>query len=342
MEARVQMLVIMEADATEDQIHFVVARMIDTGLNAYRDHSGSGVLIYGIGHSQDCDEAKFASMPGVRDSIRISSKTPLSDRAACPAGTRVVAGDVTLGGRSVEVIWTMKPDQFCKLSDAELGILINTGFHLVHVGTSGRGCALGSEPSIDHLSMACPRAAAMGLSLICDSVDFRGLHAALPPTAMMRLDWCALQDPDNANAARRVPILLSRGIAERVFDVLKAADTVLSWGNDRVVLCTGAIRTFDPTERLTFDLSAVSALKRLTHLPVTADATCVHASRGAAISMALAAIAAGADGVLLRWHDFAAVPTTDVFRFCEQVSVIAEAIGRTVPSRDGLIERQPR
>jgi len=270
-----------------------------------------------------------------------ASAARLADRTAGRASTVVHVRDVPIGGNEIVVI----AGPCAVESEAQL---LTTAEEVAAAGAamlrggafkprtspySFRGLKRGALP------MLARARARTGLPVVTEVMDARDLPLVAACADMLQVGSRNMQNFTLLEEVgrSRLPVLLKRGWSATLTEFLDAAEYVLSEGNDRVVLCERGIRTFEPSTRATLDLNAVPMLKRLTHLPVIVDPSHGTGHDWMVPAMACAAIAAGADGVLLEVHPDPAAALSDGRQsltpaaFAEvmaQMQRVAHAVGR--------------
>ena len=272
------MLVVMEQGATEEQVESVIDRLVDMGFTVHRSTGVVHTVLGGVGPVEGWDPADFAVLAGVKECHRIVSPYKLGSRHYRPAGTVVKIGALEIGG----------------------------GRRVVIAGPAaapGAG-ALRIAPFPQKLSPYAPRpeaakilagARALGYPLIAEAGDTAELAAAaVCDAAAIPMTNLALLDAAGAAAK---PIVLERAPWASAEEWLLAAERILVRGNEQVVLCETGMR--GPDARPVADLGVIPLVKRLTHLPVIVDASRATGRRDLAPAVARAAIAAGADGLIL-------------------------------------------
>ena len=299
------MLVVMQQGATEEQIDAVIERMVEMGFNVHRSTGVIHTVLGGVG-AEDFDLEVFEVMEGVKEAHRIVSPYKLASRSFRPAGTVVKVGGLEIGGGRVVVMAGPASVESREQIERSAEIAAGAGAAVLRGGvfqpqSSPYGFqGLGEE----------------GLRLLREAADRRGL---LVVTEVMDLTQIPLvsryadilqvgaRNMQNFNLLRelgqvRKPVLLKRGIAATVEDLLLSAEYILSGGNYDVILCERGIRTFETYTRHTMDISAIPVVKKLSHLPIVADPSHATGRRDKVPPMARAAVAAGADGLLIEVH----------------------------------------
>lgn len=271
------MLVVMEQGATEEQVEAVIDRLVDMGFTVHRSTGVVHTVLGGVGPVEGWDPADFAVLPGVKECHRIVSPYKLASRHYRPSGTVVKIGALEIGGGRRAVI-------------------------AGPAAAPGAG-ALRITPFAQKLSPYATRpdaariladARASGCPVIAEVGDTAELKAAGCDAVAIPMTNLALLD---AAGEQSRPVLLERAPAATAEEWLLAAERILVRGNGQVVLCETGMR--GPESRPVADLALIPLVKRLSHLPVLVDASRATGRRDLAPAVARAAIAAGADGLVL-------------------------------------------
>lgn len=338
------MIIVMHPEATPFEIDNVVAEVEAKGWQTHLSR-GSGETVIGLqGTGQQLDLFQLGQMPGVRDTMAITQKFKLTSRTFRPENTAFTIGDVTIGNGRLAVI--AGP---CSVESREQ--LLETAHAVKEAGAALlRGGAY--KPRTSPYSFQ--GLGEEGLRLLAEAREVTGLPIVtevMSPTKVALVSVYAdvlqigarnMQNYDLLNAAgqSQKPILLKRGMSATIGDLLMAAEYVLRHGNNRVMLCERGIRTFDNKyARNTFDVNAIPLLKELTHLPVIADPSHGVGVRRHVQSIALAGVAAGADGLIIEAHPDPDQAASDgpqsltLPQFAElmtQIRKMAEAVDRVI------------
>jgi 3-deoxy-7-phosphoheptulonate synthase len=337
------MLVVMSNHASEAEVEAVVARIRALGLTPHAIPGAQRVAIGITGNKGALDPALFTTLPGVADALRVSQPWKLVSREVKEDDTVVDVGGVPVGGPAVTLM--AGP---CSVESKEQ--LLTAARAVAKAGARFlRGGAykprtspyefqgLGEE-ALKLLALAREET---GLKVVTEVMDAETLPLVAEYADVLQVGARNMQ---NFSLLRRVgaagkPVLLKRGPAATVKDLLMAAEYVVSQGNYAVMLCERGIRTFETATRNTLDLNAVPVLKALTHLPVIVDPSHGIGIRRHVAAMARAGIAAGADGLIVEVHpcpaealsDGAQSLTPEEFELlAAQVRVIAGAVGRSL------------
>ncbi len=337
------MLVVMQEGASEAHIQKVIDRLTEDGFDVHRSTGVIHTVLGGVGGPEDFDTAVFEVMDGVKEVHRIISPYKLASRAFRPQGTIVRVRDVDIGGKKVVVMAgpcsVESRDQIERAAD----IVANGGAQVIRGGAfkprsspySFQG--LGEE-GLKLMREAADRRHLLVISEVMDSTQIPLL------SAYADILQVGARNMQNFNLLRelgkiRKPVLLKRGISATIEELLLSAEYILSGGNYDVILCERGIRTFETYTRNTMDVSAIPVVKKLSHLPMVADPSHGTGRRDQVPPMARAAVAAGADGLLMEVHhdpdhalsDGAQSLKPDQYsELMDQLRMIAPAVGRTI------------
>jgi 3-deoxy-7-phosphoheptulonate synthase len=338
------MIVAMQEKATEEQIDAVIDAMEEAGVDVHRTTGEFQTILAAVGPTAGLDLAKFEMLPGVLHVHRISSPYKLAGRAWRPDGTVIeFPNGAKIGGEQVALI--AGP---CAV-ESRTQILIVAQCVKKAGGKFLRGGAFKPRSSpysfqglgIPGLEVMHEAAVANGLAVVSEVMEIAQIEPMLPYVDCFQVGARNMQ---NFNLLRelgqvRKPILLKRGIAATIEELLLSSEYILSGGNYDVILCERGIRTYETATRNTMDIAAIPVLKKLSHLPVVADPSHGTGRRDMVPAMAKAAVAAGADALLLEIHPNADKAVSDAAQtlFLDQfeqlvgeLRVLAEAVGRTL------------
>jgi 3-deoxy-7-phosphoheptulonate synthase len=338
------MIVAMQEKATEEQIDFVIEAMVEAGVGVHRTTGATQTILAGVGPTASVDLSKFEVLPGVLHVHRISSPYKLAGRGFRPEGTAVeFANGVKLGATQVVVM--AGP---CSIEN-EAQILETAQRVKAAGGSFLRGGAFKPRSSpyafqgmgIPGLRLMFDAARSSGLLVVSEVMEISQIEPMLPYIDCFQVGARNMQ---NFNLLRelgaiRKPVLLKRGIAATIEELLLSSEYIMSGGNYDVILCERGIRTYETATRNTMDISAIPVVKKLSHLPIVGDPSHGTGHRDMVAPMARAAVAAGADGILVEVHpnadkaasDAAQTLYLDQFdRLMGELRVIAAAVGRTL------------
>jgi 3-deoxy-7-phosphoheptulonate synthase len=299
------MIILMRSAAPGEDLHRVVREAEATGLRADVLEFG-GNRIVALSGDAPADPARFESLPGVAQVVGGAGPFRLAAREARPEGTVVRAAGVPIGAGECVVI--AGP---CAV-ESEVQLLETARFVRQHGARLLRGGAFKprtSPYSFQGLGLPALRLLAKareetGLGIVTEALDEGSLAAVEEVADVIQIGTRNMHNAGLLRAAARTgkPILLKRGMAATLEELLMAAEYVLAEGNPDVVLCERGIRTFSRHSRYTLDLSVIPAAHELSHLPIVVDPSHATGRRDRVAPMARAAVAAGADGLLLEVH----------------------------------------
>ena len=338
------MIVVMQNEATDAHIQQVIERMVELGFDVHRTSGAGQMMLAGVGTPAQFDVVEFQVMGGVQEAYRISSPYKLAGRSFRPDGTTITfPNGVVVGGNQVTIM--AGP---CSVESREQITL-----SAQQVKASGaqflRGGAYKPRSSpysfqgmgIEGLKLLREVGDMTGLLVITEVMEISQIEPMLPYIDCFQVGARNMQ---NFNLLRelghvRKPVLMKRGIAATIEEVLLSAEYILSGGNYDLMLCERGIRTFETYTRNTYDISAIPVLKKLTHLPVFGDPSHGVGKREFVPAMALASVAAGADGLLMEMHPNPDKAMSDgaqslfpdqLTKLVEQLRQLAPVVGRTV------------
>ena len=342
LEATEAMVVVMEERATEAQIENVVKRLIDMGMDVHRSTGVTRTVLGAVGQGTP-DKGLIEMLDGVHEVVRISSPFKLASRTFRPEGTVVTVGDVRIGGDEVIVMagpCSAENEQQVRSTAAAVrraGAKILRGGAFKPRSSPYSFQGLGEEG----LKLLQDASKAENLALVSEVMDVSQIALIDRYCDIFQVGARNMQ---NFTLLRelghtRKPVLLKRGISATIEEWLLSAEYVLSGGNSDVILCERGIRTFETATRNTFDISAIPVVKKLSHLPIVADPSHGAGRRDMVAQLARAAVAAGADGLIIEVHNDPDHALSDgaqsMFplqfdRLMAELRIIAPAIGRSI------------
>jgi 3-deoxy-7-phosphoheptulonate synthase len=337
------MLVVMQEGAEEVQTQNVIDRLVSMGFIVHRSSGIQHTVLGGVGPVGDVDPIEFEVMPGVKECHRIVSPYKLASRSFKPTGTIVKIGDLEIGGGQVIVMAgpcsVENRDQIGQVAEAVAAsgakVLRGGAFKPRSSPYSFQGMG---EDGLKLLREAADRNHLLLVSEVMDQTQIPLI------TKYVDILQVGARNMQNYNLLRelgalRQPILLKRGISATIEELLLSAEYILSGGNYDVILCERGIRTFENSTRNTMDISAIPVVKSLSHLPIVADPSHGTGRRDKVLPMARAAVAAGADGLLVEVHHDPDHALSDgaqslfpkqFSELMEQLRIIAPAVGRSI------------
>src|ERR1700737_1985651 len=338
------MIVAMQDQASDKAIQNVIERMVELGFNVHRTTGATQTILAGVGTPDHFDVAEFKVLAGVHEAYRISSPYKLAGRSFRPEGTKVTfPNGVVVGGE--QVVLMAGP---CSVESREQ--ILTSAKQVASAGAKFlRGGAFKPRSSpysfqgmgLEGLKLLRDVSDQTGLLVITEVMEISQIELMLPYVDILQIGARNMQ---NFNLLREIglvrkPVLLKRGIAATLEELLLSAEYIMAGGNYDVILCERGIRTFETYTRNTLDVSAIPIIKKLSHLPMTSDPSHGTGLRDKVPPMARASLAAGADALLIEVHhkpdealsDGAQSLFPEQFaKLMDELRMIAPAVGRKV------------
>jgi 3-deoxy-7-phosphoheptulonate synthase len=337
-------LVVMKGGASQKEIDAVVARIEEFGITPVPLPGAERMAIGTFGSTSRAAAEAVESLPGVAEVVPISRPFKLASREVIPHDTVVQVDGVPIGGPASLAVMAGP----CSIESRDQ-ILATARAVRAAGATALRGGAFKPRSSpyafrglgVDGLALLAEARRETGLAIVTEvlapgDVDAVGRVADCLQIGARNMQNYALLD---AVGEQEKPVLLKRGMSATIEEFLLSAEYILARGNRNVILCERGIRTFEKYTRNTFDVNAIPLLKRLSHLPVVADPSHGTGKWYLVAPVALAAVAAGADGLLIEVHPSPDHALSDGFQsltfenfaaLMTQVAAVAGAIGRAV------------
>ncbi len=343
------MLVVMQHGATPEEVDRVVKTIEEMGYQARPMPGAQRTAVGLVGNDGRVDSSRIEALNGVAEVIHVTHPYKQVSREWRADDTVVtIAPGVAIGGSSVVVI--AGP---CSV-ESEHQIVTAARAVRASGGSALRGGAFKPRSSpysfqglgkkgLELLALARRET---GLAIVTEAMDEEGAKLVAEFADCIQIGARNMQNYSLLKVVGRIgkPVLLKRGMAATINDLLLSAEYILAEGNDKVILCERGVRSFDPAARNMFDLTAIPIVHKLSHLPIIADPSHGTGLREKVIPMARAAVAAGADGILVEMH-----PTPDralsdgaqslypeqLTRLVEELRAIAAVIGRQVAPTPG-------
>ena len=300
------MLVVMQQGATEPQIQAVIDRMIEMGFDVHRSTGVIHTVLGGVGGKEEFDLGIVEVMEGVKEAHRIISPYKLASRSFRPGGTVIQINGVSIGGPQVVVMAGPCSVESREQIERSAEIAARGGARILRGGAFKPRSSPYSFQGMgeEGLRMLREAASAHGLLVVSEVMESAQIPLLAEYADILQVGARNMQ---NFNLLRdlgrqRKPVLLKRGISATIEELLLSAEYILSGGNYEVILCERGIRTFETYTRNTMDISAIPIVKKLSHLPMVADPSHGTGRRDKVVPMALASVAAGADGLIVEMH----------------------------------------
>lgn len=300
------MIIVTRKGVTDAEIDHIRERVEGLGLQTHLSRGVERTIIGCVGDESLLREIPFLSVPGVDAVHEVLKPYKLASRDFHPDGTSIPFGPAAIGGEEFVVV--AGP---CSVESREM--MLETGRAVQARGARGvRGGAFKPRSSPyafqgkgqKGLEILAEVRAETGLPVVTEVMDTRQVELVAGYADVLQIGARNMQNFSLLTEVGRTrrPVLLKRGMSATIRDLLLAAEYVMSQGNTHVILCERGIRTFETATRNTFDLAAIPVLKRETHLPVFADPSHAGGRRDLVLPLSFAAVAAGADGLLVETH----------------------------------------
>ncbi|HEV2350095.1 MAG TPA: 3-deoxy-7-phosphoheptulonate synthase [Terriglobia bacterium] len=338
------MVVVMQEGATEEQIQHAISKLMDMGFDIHRSTGAQHTVLGAVGARRDFDIRDIELVEGVEEVLRISAPYKLASRAFRPEGTIVQLGPgVAVGGKQVVVMAGPCSIESAEQIDTIAGLLSKLGLRVLRGGAFKPRSSPYSFQGLGQQGLELMRRAAdkYKMLVISEVMDQTQIPMALEYVDVVQVGARNMQNYNLLKELGKIskPVLLKRGISATIEELLLSAEYIMSGGNYNVVLCERGIRTFESYTRNTLDVSAIPVIQKLSHLPIVADPSHGTGRRDKVPPMARAAVAAGADGLLLEVHhdpehalsDGAQSLYPDQFeKLMKELRMIVPAVERTI------------
>jgi 3-deoxy-7-phosphoheptulonate synthase len=340
------MLVVMKAQATQEEIQAVCEHIEQLGFRAHPLPGAQRTAIGITGNQGEVDRGDLEELSGVAEVIRVSKPYKLASRDVKQEDTviRFAGTDASIGGQNLAII--AGP---CSIESREQAFAIAE-----HVAASGaqffRGGAYKPRTSpyafqglgVEALRIMAEVRERFGLRIVTEAIDNESLDLVAEWADVVQIGARNMQNYSLLKRAGqlRKPVLIKRGLSATLEEFLMSAEYVMSEGNYEVILCERGVRTFTDHTRNTLDLSIIPAVRRVSHLPILVDPSHGTGKRDSVLPMARAAVAAGADGILVEVHDHPEKALSDgpqsiypgqFASMMNELEQIAPVVGRKLP-----------
>jgi 3-deoxy-7-phosphoheptulonate synthase len=338
------MVVVMQEGASEDQIQGAINKLMEMGFDIHRSTGARQTVLGAVGALVDFDTRDIELLEGVEEVVRISAPYKLASRHFRPEGSVIQLGKgVAVGGEQVVMMAGPCSVETPEQIEAIAALVAEQGVRVLRGGAFKPRTSPYSFQGLGKKGLKLLRAAADAHDLLAVSEVMD--HTQIP----MMMDFVDVlqvgaRNMQNYNLLREVgkvsrPVLLKRGISATLEELLLSAEYIMMGGNYQVVLCERGIRTFESYTRNTLDISAIPVIKKLSHLPIIVDPSHGTGRRDKVPPMARAAVAAGADGLLIEVHNDPEKALSDgaqslyppqFEQLMKELAMIAPAVGRTI------------
>ena len=337
------MVVVMKERASEEQVQHVIAQLVEKGFDIHRSTGQLRSVLGAVGGNRSFDIRLIEVMDGVHEVLRITEPYKLASRTFKPERSAVSFDEFRVGGDEVIVMAGPCSVETEEQIAAAAAAVKKAGAKILRGGAFKPRSSPYSFQGLgeDGLRMMRAAADAEGLKVVSEVMDVSQIELVVGYADILQVgarnmqNYTLLRELGKA----RTPVLLKRGIAATIEEWLLSAEYVLAGGNTDVILCERGIRTFESYTRNTLDISAIPVIQKLSHLPIIADPSHGTGLRDKVAPMARAAIAAGADGLIIEVHPDPDHALSDgaqsIFplqfdRLMAELRIIAPAIGRSI------------
>ncbi len=339
------MVIVMHEGATEEQIQHVIDRVVSSGFDVHRSTGASHTVLGAVGVHRDFDHRDFELLEGVREVVRITQPFKLASRQFKPQGTIIDLGrGVKIGGDEIVVAAgpcsVESPEQIQAVAEA----VSKAGARILRAGAFKPRTSPYAFQGLGEKGLQLIRDAAdkFRLFVVSEVMDLSQIAMMGQYVDIFQVGARNMQNYFLLRALGEIqkPVLLKRGMSATIEELLLSAEYILSGGNYNVILCERGIRTFETYLRNTLDIAAIPVIKKLSHLPIVADPSHGTGRRDKVPPMARAAVAAGADGLLIEVHndpDHAlsdgaqSLTPVEFAQLMTEIRIIAPAVGRRIP-----------
>lgn len=337
------MVVVLESNITEEQISEIIKQLEDFGFQIHRSTGVQKTILGAIGVKPNFDTRKVKILKGVADVYRVTAPYKLASRSFQEHDTVIKLKNVEIGGSSIALMIgpcsVESEEQIFTLAE----IVAKSGAKILRGGAFKPRSSPYSFQGMgeDGLKLLRNAADQYGLLVVTEVMENSQIELISKYTDIFQVGARNMQNfsliKELGNT--KIPVMLKRGLSATIEEWLMSAEYILANGNKNVMLCERGIRTFETYTRNTFDLSAIPVVHKKSHLPVVADPSHATGLRDQVPPMARAAVAAGADALMIEIHNDPAnalsdgpqaLLPSDYLQLVEELKLIAKAIGRRI------------
>lgn len=301
------MVVVMEPGCSEEKIKNVMGHLKDLGFEIHRSDGVTHTILGAVGDKTGVDTRQLEVLDGVHEVVRISEPYKLASRMFQHEDTVIRSGDVVIGGEEVIVAAGPCAVESRDQIDTIAASVKESGAKVLRGGAFKPRSSPYSFQGLGEEGLRYLREAAdtHGLLVVTEVTDIGQIPMVTRYTDILQVGARNMQNFMLLKELGKIrkPVFLKRGMSSTIREWLMASEYILSGGNREVILCERGIRTFENYTRNTLDISAVPVVKKLSHLPVFTDPSHGTGIRNKVIPMALASVAAGADGIIVEVHN---------------------------------------
>ena len=338
------MVVVMQEGATEEQIQRVINKLMEMGFDIHRSTGVAQSVLGAVGVKPDFDHRDIELLEGVQEVHRISSPYKLASRQFRPEGSVIQLGKgVAVGAQQVVMMAGPCSVETAAQVDTIAAFVAEQGVRVLRGGAFKPRTSPYSFQGLGQKGLEIIRQTAdkYNLLVVSEVMDLSQIPMMLDYVDVFQVGARNMQNFNLLKELGKVskPVLLKRGISATIEELLLSAEYIMSGGNYDIVLCERGIRTFENATRNTLDVSAIPVVQKLSHLPIIADPSHATGRRDKVVPMARAALAAGADGLLVEVHHDPEKALSDgaqalypaqFVQLMKELKMIAPAVGRTI------------
>jgi 3-deoxy-7-phosphoheptulonate synthase len=338
-----ELLIVMGAQASGEQVDEVVARLEEAGASAHVSHGRDATVIGAIGERELLATLPLEGFPGVEQVLPLVKPYKLVSRELRRDPTVIVARGRRLGDSYFGFIAGPCTVETREQTLETARVVAAEGVTMLRGGAFKPRTSPYAFQGLGALALEILAEAReeTGLPLVTELMDPRDVAAVVETTDVIQIGARNMQNFNLLSEVGRAPkpVLLKRGPSASIEELLMAAEYVVKEGNTQVILCERGIKTFERSTRYTLDLSAVPVLKHETHLPVIVDPSHAAGKRDLVLPLARAAVAAGADGVIVEVHPRPEealcdgpqqIPAAEFADFAHEIRAFASLLGKTI------------
>lgn len=337
------MIIVMKRSATKEQVDALIKRINRWGFETHLSKGDNKTVIGVIGKGETLQSRAFLAFEGVENVMQVNKPYKLVSREFHPENTVIDVKNAEIGGKKITIM--AGP---CSVENGDMVMKVAESVS-ANGATILRGGAFKPRTSPysfqglgeEGLKILRESADATGMKVITEVMDVRDVELIEKYTDIFQI---GARNMANFSLLKEVgktekPVMLKRGMSATLQEFLLAAEYIMNEGNEEVILCERGIRTFEQYTRNTLDLAIVPAIKELSHLPIIVDPSHATGRKHLVIPMALAAIASGADGIMVEVHPnpaealsdgVQALLPSDFNTMMKAIEIISKAVGRTI------------
>jgi len=335
------LVIVLEKNIAEEKIDLIIKQLEEFEFAVHRSTGIEQIVLGAIGVHPTFDIRKVKVLDGVAEVYRITEPFKLASRSFQKENTEIKIKNVVIGGNEIEVMAgpcaVENEDQIFEIAE----IVSKAGATILRGGAFKPRTSPYSFQGLGEKGLKLLRKAAdkNKLIVISELMEPKQVHLLEEYADIIQIGARNMQNFPLLKAVgkSKTPVMLKRGLAATVEDLLMSAEYILANGNSNVILCERGIRTFETYTRNTFDISAIPVIHKRSHLPIIADPSHATGIRDKVLPMARAAVAAGADGIMVEVHNHPELALSDgpqallpdqFSELMKQIKLIAEVIGR--------------